>query len=334
MLAKPLSIALAMAACSTIYAQVLCVNCYDQNAPVNTGGLDMIVNGSFEVTDCALGDYFCPASDLYNCDLESWTCSGGGTGTYAQLYNDAMSTIPDGTVAVYLGSSFCDLCSIGSDTSCIQMQGCVVNGIPVDHPSNTPEYGGTTGVSLSQTVTGLISGHEYILEFWAGGEDFEVFPQNGVFAVDVGFGNMFLRCKPTAPGDVGTRYEIVFAATSSTHTITFTNWGHIISTATEVIIDDVRLVTLPETSPCLGTQVADLTAVPERIRIVNDRIEVNASGWRAAELTLFDVTGRPVMIRTVSGMEGISIAHLPAGIVTYELCGNGYERQIGRLVKL
>ena len=77
--------------------------------------------------------------------------------------------------------------------------GGTVSGIPSGYPVNTPGFGGTAGLSLQQTVSGLIAGNTYVLEFWAGGESLSWYTESGVFAVDVGFGNIFMRCKPSNP---------------------------------------------------------------------------------------------------------------------------------------
>ena len=229
----------------SLQAQVLCVNCYDQVAPINPGGVNLIVNGSFESHTCTTWpnawDVFCPASSSYVCDVANWVCAGGGTSTYSLVFDNTTTTVPDGLYAVYLGNAFTEFCSpVVDDTSCLVTSGCVVTGIPPGYPQNDPAYGGNSGVTLSQTVPGLTIGGTYILEFWAGGENF---PNTGVFGVDVGFGDIFLHCEPTAPGAIGTRYEIAFQATSTSQTIKFTNWGHMHSSASEVILDDVKLIT-------------------------------------------------------------------------------------------
>jgi gliding motility-associated-like protein len=223
--------------------QELCTQCYDQNEQVNTGVNNLILNGSFEETTCIawpmMWDVYCPASSQYSCDLDNWTCTGGGTSIYALLYDVSVAPIPEGTNAAYLGAAFCAICDQNApgDTSCLVMTDCEAQ-LPENMPWHTEEYGGTEGVSISQTVPGLTIGAIYTLEFWAGGEAFQL---PGVFAVDVGFGRKLLRCKPTPIGAIGSRYVITFAATSTEHTVKFTNWGHISSWASEVLVDDVRL---------------------------------------------------------------------------------------------
>jgi len=185
-------------------AQVLCVKCHNQNARVLTDTNNLIVNGGFESSTCpannAFDSSFCPNSHLYTCDIANWTCTGGGLNTYSVIVDSVFTIIPQGRKAVYFGNFFCSVCSSNwSDTLCINIVGCELTGIPAGYPSNDANYGGTTGVSLSQTVNGLTTGAVYELEFWAGGEWNNTLHGNGLFAVDVGFGNILLRDPPTPP---------------------------------------------------------------------------------------------------------------------------------------
>jgi hypothetical protein len=237
----------------TASAQVQCIKCYNQNTRVLTDTNNLIVNGGFEITNCPATSFahdssFCPNSTWYHCDISNWICSGGGSQTYAHMCDSTWSTIVEGKKAVYFGSSYCNTCSsLLSDTSCILDQGCIVTGIPAGYPnhSSIAGYGDSTGLNLSQTVTGLISGANYTLEFWAGGEWESFFYNRGLFAVDVGFGRIMLRDTCTSSGIIGTRFVIVFCAISSSHTIKFTNWGRIGGNTppncTELVLDDVRL---------------------------------------------------------------------------------------------
>jgi len=226
-------------------AQILCIYCYDQNDSISSGVTNLIQNGSFENHNCTPntnGSSYCPNSINYNCTVTDWTCTGGGLYTYASMWTNALTVVPDGLVAPYFGNDFCMICS-GSlgDTSCLENVDCGVTGIPTGYPINASYYGGTEGISLSQTVSGLTVNSTYVLEFWCGGEDFGSFVNWGVFAVDVGFGDTMLRCRATNPGKIGKRYIIEFNATSSSQTIKFTNWGHICYECTELILDNVRL---------------------------------------------------------------------------------------------
>ncbi len=240
---------------NSVKAQIICIYCYEQNDSISQNVTNMILNGGFENTNCLPNIYsssFCPNSNYYSCSLPDWTCTGGGTATYVSIDDYTFTQVADGNNGVYLGNgSSAMACSTTfNDTSCLGVTNCEVLNIPTGYPTNDPTYGGTTGVSIEQTVSGLTPGATYVLEFWAGGE-----PQShgwmdpGVFAVDVGFGKTYLRCKPTCPGCIGTRYLIEFNATSTSHTIRFTNWGHICIPCTEVILDNVRLYTLAELSP-------------------------------------------------------------------------------------
>lgn len=151
------------------------------------------------------------------------------------------------------------------------MTDCELSGIPPGFPTHDAVYGGNVGVSIEQTVTGLTIGNTYVLEFWAGGENnLNNFVSSGMFAVDVGFGNSLLRCHETPYGTgVGTRFIIEFNATSSSHTIKFTSWGHVCSSCTEAVIDQVRLYTIaelnPSIPPCAGSTIAALFTAPNHI---------------------------------------------------------------------
>ena len=235
-------------------AQILCILCYNQNDSISSNVNNLLQNGSFE-SGCINGS-FCPNSQYYTCDIPGWTCTGGGTSTYVQDFDPAgawygsfLSEIVFGNKAIYLGNFYCNACSPNAgDISCVHDTDCTVMSLPSGYPSNTPDYGGTNGVSMFQTVSGLTVGNTYILEFWVGGE-YDYGDSEGLFAVDVGFGDTLLRCKSTNIGDIGITYIIEFNATSSSQTIKFTNWGHICSFCTEVVLDNVRLYTLAELNP-------------------------------------------------------------------------------------
>jgi len=151
------------------------------------------------------------------------------------------------------------------------MTDCELSGIPPGFPTHDPTYGGNVGVSIEQTVNGLTVGNTYVLEFWVGGENnSNIFIDPGMFAIDVGFGNTLLRCHETPYGTgVGTRFIIEFNATSVSHTIKFTSWGHVCSSCTEAVIDQVRLYTIAELSaaipPCAGSTVSALFTAPNHI---------------------------------------------------------------------
>jgi hypothetical protein len=213
--------------------------------------------------------------------------------------------------------------------------GCHITGVPSGYPvSYYPGYGGNTGVSLQQTVSGLIPGGDYELEFWAGGEG--GFADKGLFAVDVGFGNIFLRDIST-PRDtgIGTRYIIVFTASSSSHTIKFTNWGHIAS-ATELILDDVRLFTFPETSSLCVTgidepaQNAELSFSPNPAFSNSEVTFTYLSSGGQKQIIINDMNGREVARYAChlhsyreTTIQHVKLPKLAAGIYVARLVGEG-----------
>ncbi len=250
---------LSLAVYTSSFGQIICLFCFDQNDSISSNVNNLVLNGGFENTTCIAGggSVFCPASASYNCNISNWTCTGGGTNTYAQMFDNNMSIIVEGTKAAYLGNAFCQPCSATpDDTTCIIRDSCGVQGLPNGYPVNDAAYGGTNGVSIEQTVNGLIIGRIYILEFWSGGEGFGFFVQKGVFGLDLGFGQIMLSNKPSTANssDIGTRFIVEFRATSTSHTIKFTNWGHICSNCTEAVFDNVRLYPFADLSnvvpPC------------------------------------------------------------------------------------
>ncbi len=237
--------------------QIRCIECYQQNDTVYAGKGNLVLNGGFK-KGCPLFATTCPTYNPNTCNIANWKCTGnGGVWTYDSLFTTGFSFIP-GTKAAYFANNFCNVCTSQSfDTTCLNSNECTVSGIPEGFPENSENYGGTSGVSLEQTIKRLVKDSTYVLEFWAGGEYDSHFPDNGLFALDIGYGNTFFRNKPTAPQTgVGTRYVIYFTATSSAQTIKFTNWGHICTSCTEFILDDVRLYpwNWQPATPCENTE--------------------------------------------------------------------------------
>jgi PKD repeat protein len=254
-------------------AQVVCIFCYNQNDSISSNVTNLIQNGSFEYGCPPFGN-FIPNSTNYNCDLTGWTASGGASMTYAMVWDTTVpaSQTPDGANVVYFGNGvFARVCSAQYfDTSCFGDTDCVSTNIQSGYPYNDSSYGGPNGPSIEQTVNNLIVGNTYILEFWAGGEgQASGWMDRGLFGVDVGFGYIFLRNKPTSPGYIGTRFIIEFNATSTSHTVKFTNWGHICGTCTELTLDDVRLYPLADLSPvvppCAGATITAMFTADNHI---------------------------------------------------------------------
>ena len=328
-------------------AQILCVQCFNQNDSIGMNVINHIVNGSFENTTCLSNQYtssFCPNSSYYSCSVANWTCTGGGTASYASIDDNTFTVTPQGPKAAYFGNGSSAYACSGTfnDTSCLATTSCEITTIPTGYPTNDATYGGITGVSMSQTVTGLTVGTAYVLEFWAGGE-----PQTngwmlpGVFAVDIGFGNTFLRCKPTQanPVHIGTRFIIQFKATSTSHTIKFTNWGHICIPCTELILDHVRLYTTAELPPFVSVCSTDAVSELEENQITvfpnpaTNQLTVSSNSSLVSEITLFDITTRQLLHQTFTGSVILNTESFAKGIYFYEIKNKSGVIHTGRLEK-
>jgi hypothetical protein len=313
---------------TNVNAQINCIKCYQQNDSISQNVNNLLLNGGFENTNCIPQNWyvsgFCPNSAFYSCNITGWTCTGGGSATYANIVDGNYSQIVQGTKAVYFGNNYCNPCSggtptnsggnnnVNNDTSCINIQGCETTYIPVGYPINTVAFGDTTGLNVEQTVSNLVIGETYILEFWAGGEG-AGFPHNGLFAVDIGFGKTYLRNKPTSTGDIGTVYIIEFIATSTSHTIKFTNWGHICGTCTELVLDNVRLYTLGELSnlitPCFPVSVSELNEnlISVYPNPTNENIYIDLGGMKTnITTTLFNSLGQKIITQQFQSTDFVS----------------------------
>jgi len=273
----------------------------------------------------------------YVCDITNWTCTGGGDSTYSCLYDNTLSIIPEGTKAIYFGNYYCNACSaLQNDTLCLVNTGCTVTNIPSGYPVNTLGFGGTAGVSLNQTINGLIAGSIYVLEFWAGGED--VGFEKGLFAVDVGFGDTLLRNKATPTG-FGTRYIIEFIATSSSHTIKFTNWGHICSNCTELVLDDVRLYTQAELDPfvphcTVGIHTPDFQNEEYLFpNPVTNELNIITNTTVLSEIILYDITSIKLLQQEFINSASLNTEHLIKGIYLYEVRNKNGVIKRGKIVK-
>ena len=329
--------------CICSYGQVICTFCYDQNTPVSSPVNNLIYNGGFEI-GCSNNEYFCPASPNFSCYLTNWTCTGGGSLTYARAVDNAFSVIPEGMLAAYLGNFYSNSCSITQfDTLCLNTIDCEVTGIPLGYPENfNPGYGGNTGVSLSTIPSTLLTpGNTYVLEFWVGGEwDNGGFTQAGLFAVDVGFGKIYLRDKVTVPStSIGTRFIIVFNATTSSPTIKFTNWGHACNECAELILDDVSLYTLAELSasvpPCLtGTNIIDenVSATIYHNPITNELI-VKTNNHELSEIIVYDIASRKLLRQKFENFVTLNTEQLVKGIYIYEVRNKSGVIKKGKVVK-
>lgn len=328
-------------------AQVLCVQCYQQNDSISANVTNLTTNGSFENHNCVLNYYpstYCPNSSNFSCSLSNWTCTGGGSSSYPNMFDANVTVVPNGISTAYLGNgSNAGACSSAfNDTSCIADSGCVVIGIPSNYPSNDVLYGGTTGVSISQTVNGLTPGFAYVLEFWAGGEkQSSGWTKRGVFAVNVGFGNIYLRCKPTQPpNSIGTRYLIQFIANSTSHTIKFTNWGHICIQCTEVILDDVRLYSA-EQLPTTVTNCAATSGINNQNGLsaeifpnpATDELTIKSSQPNLSTIVISDLLSHQLIKQQFSGSTVLNIANFSKGVYVFVITDDAGHVKKGKLIK-
>jgi len=308
------------------------------------------MNGGFENNTCDPNTYqdtsFCPNSQYYHCDIANWICSGGGYNTYAFMLDTSLSSpsiIIEGIQAAYFGNWSCEACSAsGTDTSCVSDMSCEVTGIPAGYPYNAYlGYGGSTGVSLKQTVNGLTLGATYVLEFWVGGESIgSNYTKNGLFALDVGFGNIFLIDPPTPPvSGIGIRYVVVFSAVSTSHTVKFTNWGHIggsNTTHTELVLDDVQLFAAnPDENICI-TAINDLSQNAIATVFPNpatNLLTITTTTSQPSEIILYDIASRKLMQQKFSGSAILNIENLAKGVYLYEVRDEKGVVKQGKVVK-
>lgn len=261
-----------------VYSQVICVQCFDQNEPITSGPNNLIQNGDFEATDCQPGQGICPLSGNYACDFDNWTVTGGASGTYAQAAAAGVFGIAEGSWGVYLGNWFCNPCSVQNDLSCLQEEDCVTEGMPEGYPIHQdPGSFGSDGVAIQQTVSGLTVGMTYTLEFWVGGEDFSAFPNEGIFGLDIGFGEMVLANPAVDPFEIGRRYIVTFMANATSHTFRFINWGHICDTCTEIVLDDVRLYEGSSSEPSFALDPVGVDGCTLTIQCVNNSMSAGVT---------------------------------------------------------
>ena len=77
--------------------QIECIQCFPRTAPISPEAVNLIRNGGFEDHNCIPSWFqgsYCPSSDLYNCDIDSWRCIGGGTNSYPIIFDSTLSLIP------------------------------------------------------------------------------------------------------------------------------------------------------------------------------------------------------------------------------------------------
>ena len=224
---------------------------------------NLVINGSFETRapgdpgitnnvnwSGVMGQHIVAAQGngaVYSIPAWGQTSSPGAYGIWGTLAGTGVAAPPcaDGTGCVYFGNYFTGTGS--ANPAIFHADGTVTYATP-------PVFTNISGINaapttLFQTLTGLIVGDNYLLDFWAAGEDSTFrFASAGVFGLDIGSDSVFL----TAPSPASLlaassiRYGITFKANSTTETLRFTNWGHITTGSTELVLDDVILNHVPE----------------------------------------------------------------------------------------
>lgn len=319
---------------NAIFAQVQCVLCYNQNnSLVSSGTTNYILNGGFETTLCDTEQVFCPQSYVYSCDMPNWT-TVGGYWSYPKIYRHSYCKIPEGINAVYMGNYYYRACSQAyHDVTCLTNNGCTTAGFLPGFPLVDDSLGGPTGLSIQQTVSGLLPGSIYALEFWAGGEwNYYV---DGLFAVDVGFGNTYLRNKPTHPDSgVGTRYIVVFTANSPLHTVKFTNWGHMGAGVTEVVIDDVKLYKADE------LEIGCITGIEEEVKEAKlypnptkGMLTIQLPVKINSQLIVYDMLGRKMLQDNFNGSITANVSDWPHGMYLYQIINSKGLTSQGKFIK-
>src|SRR5580765_4581403 len=231
----------------------------------NIGGVNLVVNGSFENGSPALGTannaYWAnPSSSPYS-PIPGWTASGpsdnyalwGSDEVNGPFHLRASDVIPDGNIAAYFGNG---------EFRSVDLQ-------PTFNPdytvtfSGTPTFGGqnyTGPVILSQVIpTQNNQAALYGLSFWVSGESASISTATtpGIFGLrvlntEIGDPFHYLVVPPGANSAFGESHVFQFnfapLNTSQPVTLEFYNFGHTgyQFPATEIVLDDVRVAAVPE----------------------------------------------------------------------------------------
>jgi hypothetical protein len=232
-------------------AQAGIVSISSGSAVVGDHTSNLIANGSFETgavgtqrwagaAGQALGGT--PNGDGASVAIPSWNAAfdTGAYGWWGPL-SFAGAPCANGTSCLYFGNSFATLNSAATFGA---------NGVVTfaGTAGLTGNFAGNSDpVVLSQTVSGLVVGSTYTLDFWVSGEsNTNGFNNSGIFGLDVGSDSVFLTAVAANANGSGIsgaskRYLVTFTADSTSETIAFKNWGHACNTCTELVLDDVIL---------------------------------------------------------------------------------------------
>ena len=163
--------------------------------------------------------------------------------------------------------------------------------------------------------------------------------EEGIFAVDVGFGKTYLTCKPTEheSSNTGTVYLIHFDAVSTSITVKFTNWGHMCGDCTELVIDQVSLYTLAELSNTVEDCMTATGGLPEDNfptlypNPSSDMIWIDGLEKSDLNVQILSAEGKSIHTRSVHHQLDISFLEPGIYFLMFEIKG---ERIMRKLVKL
>jgi hypothetical protein len=242
------------------------------NTVTGNRATNLVANGSFETgaigNQCISGsahDGGCPGGPLGV--IPNWTFTGdsGSYGWWGPL-GFAGAPPADGSNYVYFGNSF----ATPNETPAFGS-----NGVVTWPNASTLGFSFSSNIShpttLFQTINGLTPGNTYALDFFTSGEvNNGAFSNAGVFGLQISGENLIYLTTPSTGSQFGStsiRYHVTLTANASSETFTWENWGHICSSCTELVVDDVILnaaaVATPEPATCvlIGVSLAGLVGL-------------------------------------------------------------------------
>lgn len=258
---------------AAVAANASIVSVSSGDALVGNRGSNLVTNGSFEAdagTYANLSYWATGTANTPSMSLTSWSATGKaqsyawwGFTSPGELNGSA--PIPDGERALYFGALVQAPPSI---MPTFQSDGQVTfAGTPTFSPN--PTFG---PVTLSQTLTGLVTSQTYLLDFWASGENARFASwADGFFGLDITGENTLYFAAAGGQSGIGSsqRYYVAFQPTSSSVTLTFTNWGHFSNAqnlfTSELVLDDVIVNTVvPEPGTVLVLGLGGLLLIRRR----------------------------------------------------------------------